>query len=366
MKLPSVIAAVILSFSTMGSTAGAADFVDVPDTNRFYENIDALSDLNIISGYPDGTFQPKAEVTRGQAAILIGRALGLDGTKRATSFSDVNAANTASGYIESAAAAGIISGFPDGTYRPNEPVTRGQTAILMGRAFDVTEAVDIHFPDVSPRSAAYPFVENMIAAGIASGYSNGLYRPFVAVPREQFAAFLHRAYTYEPGTEEVDWTDYFLANGQTASFLGEGNEFASYTTHTVWHDSRHVTVYEDNSGTVMARTFRLEDHQVVVIREEGEQYEDFEPAPGELDALAPLHIYLKEPLEEGASFEGWTIIDDEAILISPLRAFNQVIVLERMENGAVIRSYFAERYGEVKRELLMDDFMVTSEIESVH
>ncbi|WP_052712127.1 S-layer homology domain-containing protein [Domibacillus indicus] len=365
MKFSAVAAGAVLSFGMAVSSADAAFFSDVPETNRFYEAIDVLSDSKIISGYSDGTFQPKAEVTRGQAAIFLGRALGLNEKEKSASFSDVHPSSAAAGYIAAAVKAGVISGFSDGTYRPNDPVTRGQTAILIGRAFELQKTADIDFADVSPHSAAYPFIENVTAAGIANGYSNELYRPNLAVTREQFAAFLHRAYAYEPEAEEEDWQDYFLDDGQTASFRGEGIEYASYTARTVWHDKRHVTVYEDNGGTVAARTFRLEEDRVTIIREEAEQYNDYKPAPGELESLAPISVYLKAPLEEGASFDGWTVTDDDAVLNTPLRMFNNVVVLERTEDGAVIRSYFAKRYGEVKAEYKADDFAVTSVIEQI-
>ena len=77
-------------------------------------------------------------MTRAAAAIMIGRALDLNGEQRKTKFPDVGAEQVASGYIASAVAEGIIQGYPDGTYRPNETVTRGQMAIFLSRAFDLT------------------------------------------------------------------------------------------------------------------------------------------------------------------------------------------------------------------------------------
>lgn len=164
----------------------------------------------------------------------------------------------------------------------------------------------------------------------------------------------------------VDLSSYYLKDGQVAHFAGEGNEFASYTARTVWHDDRHVTVYEDNGGTVMARTFRLEDERIVVVREEGEQYEDYEPSAEELESLKPLNTYLQLPLEVGRSFDGWTVIDDSSSVKTPLQPFDHAVVLEKTgEDGTIIRRYFAEGFGEVKREFVMDDFIVLSMIEQI-
>ena len=73
-----------------------------------------LSSEEVISGFTDGTFRPNDTVTRAQAAIMIGRALGLDGEPRNTKFNDVTSTVTGSGYIASAVEKGIISGFTDG------------------------------------------------------------------------------------------------------------------------------------------------------------------------------------------------------------------------------------------------------------
>ncbi|MGG3448770.1 S-layer homology domain-containing protein [Domibacillus aminovorans] len=70
------------------------------------------------------------KVTRAAAAVMIGRALKLDGVKRKTAFEDVNATNFASGSIDSAVKSGIISGYPDHTFKPGEAVTRGQLVIF--------------------------------------------------------------------------------------------------------------------------------------------------------------------------------------------------------------------------------------------
>jgi hypothetical protein len=105
-------------------------FKDVSSNQRFYDEISYLINDGVISGFKDGTFGPDRVVTRAQAAIMIGRALDLDGAQRSTHFKDVDSTQVASGYIASAVKEGIISGYPDKTYRSDQPVTRGQMAIF--------------------------------------------------------------------------------------------------------------------------------------------------------------------------------------------------------------------------------------------
>lgn len=69
--------------------AAAVSFPDVPKSSRFHDEVQYLVSKNIISGYLGGTFAPRNDVTRVEAAIFIGRMINLDGTKRTSDFSDV-------------------------------------------------------------------------------------------------------------------------------------------------------------------------------------------------------------------------------------------------------------------------------------
>ena len=139
-------------------------------------------------------FRANAHVTRAEAAIMIGRALELDGNAKNTTFRDVTAKVTGSGYIASAVKKGIITGYPDGTYRPHENVTRGQMAIFLNRAFTLSDStISNKFKDVTPNMKAYQSILNVHANGIANGYPDGTYRSDTEVTRGQFSAFMARA-----------------------------------------------------------------------------------------------------------------------------------------------------------------------------
>lgn len=183
----------LLIFSGFSLTASADGFDDLQESDRFYEEMMFLEENEVISGYPNKTFRPAEPVTRAAAAIMIGKALQLDGEQRDTSFSDVSSSQQASGYIASAVDEGIISGYPNGTYKPYETVTRGQMAIFLSRAFKLTEEAAVPFSDISPNMSAYTFIQRITAENIAAGYPDGTYRPNDAVTRAQFSAFLARA-----------------------------------------------------------------------------------------------------------------------------------------------------------------------------
>jgi len=174
----------------------------------------------------------------------------------------------------------------------------------------------------------------------------------------------------EEAKKTADFKVFFMKDGTEAEFLGEGNEYASYTTKTQWLYGRYVNVYENNGGTVMLRTFRIDEDKVTVIQEEGEAYDTFMPSEKELEQMNPLYTYLQIPLTEGSTFDGWTVISESADIETPLRKFSNVIVVEKKnEGGSIIRKYIAEGYGEIKREYLSkegdQDSLVTSAIANI-
>ena len=87
-----------------------------------------------VKGYPDGTFKPDDPVTRAQLAKVLAVALGLDTANApAAGFPDVATDFWAYGYINAVRAKGLIKGFPDGTFNPGGQVTHGQLAAIVAR-----------------------------------------------------------------------------------------------------------------------------------------------------------------------------------------------------------------------------------------
>ncbi|NMA94344.1 MAG: S-layer homology domain-containing protein, partial [Clostridiales bacterium] len=123
-----VLALVLGSFATVF----AADFTDVKDSDKFNEAVNVLTGLGIVSGYPDGTYKPNKVVTRAEMAALIINSLGLTVSGRsATPFSDVSESHWASGFIAYAASLNIIKGYPDGTFKPGNTVSYNEALAMI-------------------------------------------------------------------------------------------------------------------------------------------------------------------------------------------------------------------------------------------
>lgn len=190
MKKFSLITGAVLAVSLLASPAQAAS--DLPNTHRFYEEMTYLQTKGVISGFEDGTMRPDQTVSRAEAAIMIGKLKGLDGTQRGTKFADVPANLKASGYIASAAQAGYISGYMDGSFKPNAPITRGDMAIILSYVFPLAMQGLEDFKDVSPNMRAYEAIGHVVSGSIAAGYQDNTFKPTNATTRAQFAAFLSR------------------------------------------------------------------------------------------------------------------------------------------------------------------------------
>ena len=181
----------MLSFNQTNTNA-AGTFADVGDLHRAKEEIYYLSQGKIVSGDANGYFRPSRQVTRGEAAAMIGRALNLNGTKRATDFTDVGSSNFASGYIQSAVNLKILSGYKDGTFRPYNIMTRGEMAVLISKAFGY------EFGGTLSGAA-----KALLDRGIAQGYSDGTFGAGIEIVRADFSVFLARAINYQYRTNQT-------------------------------------------------------------------------------------------------------------------------------------------------------------------
>jgi parallel beta-helix repeat protein len=101
-------------------------------------------------------------------------------------FNDVPAGYWAKGYIEALAAQNIIAGFPDGTFKPNEPVTRAQFATIINKAFaPAAKRGTISFRDVQTNFWAYAAIQSAYKGQFVSGYPDGTFKPQQQIPRVQ-------------------------------------------------------------------------------------------------------------------------------------------------------------------------------------
>lgn len=156
-------------------TVGA--FPDVPEDADYAEAVEVLADLGIFTGDDKGNFKPNNTITRAECAAIICRMLGVEDEAKAMKnqvFPDVPASFWGAGYIAKAAELGIIGGYGNGKFGPNDSVTQVQVVkmlvcaiglgdqameeggwpngyVKIASEYGIIEPLDIHIDDVAPR-----------------------------------------------------------------------------------------------------------------------------------------------------------------------------------------------------------------------
>ncbi|MFL5731687.1 MAG: S-layer homology domain-containing protein [Chloroflexia bacterium] len=180
-------------------TLCAAGFTDVQTSDYFYEAVRALACQGVISGYADGTFRPYANTTRGQLCKMVVLAEGWRiYTPPTPTFSDVPLDHPFYRYVETAYNRGIVSGYSGGTFRPGNEVTRGQLCkiVVLAEGWAPYRPPTATFRDVPAGDPFYGYVESAYAHDVVSGYSCGggclEFRPGNNATRGQIAKIIFR------------------------------------------------------------------------------------------------------------------------------------------------------------------------------
>lgn len=187
------------------ATAAACDPTDVPGTSFpdikasvHREAIECMTFWGAINGFGDGTFRPGSDITRGQAASMLARALTTAGVEMPEdppdAFTDDDGDHEAN--IDALAALEIVRGFPDGTYHPGDNITRDQLAALFARAWAVVAdgelaAGEDAFTD-DEGNVHEDDINAVAAQGWVKGTGEGIFAPRDEATRGQFATMLAR------------------------------------------------------------------------------------------------------------------------------------------------------------------------------
>jgi hypothetical protein len=213
--------------ATVTPTACVMSFVDVNPGDWFYEYVQYLYCRGVINGYTSnppcdaGTpcFKPGNTTTRGQLSKIAVLGFGFPiNTAGGPHFSDVPAGSTFYSYIETLYNLDVISGYTDGTFRPDNWVTRGQiTKIIVNAAIEadpvnwtLLDPPTATFEDVAVGSTFFQYVETAFAHGVIEGYPCGspgepcmpgnrpYFRPYNNATRAQISKVTYLSITYTP------------------------------------------------------------------------------------------------------------------------------------------------------------------------
>lgn len=173
------------------------EYKDFSDSHYAFDAVQNLSSQGVISGYADGTFRPDVAVTRGQAATMINRVLKYVPKNNAPSYTDVTSGHIFATDIAAMKELGIINGFKDETFRPDETLTRAQMAVIVKNAFNLQQSAVISsadssiYTDIASSYWAHDAIVTMKMIDLTSGFKTDLYRPSDQATRADFSAAVY-------------------------------------------------------------------------------------------------------------------------------------------------------------------------------
>ncbi|WP_051688128.1 S-layer homology domain-containing protein [Desulfofalx alkaliphila] len=155
--------------------------------------INFLAAKGLISGTGDGNFTPGKPVTRAEFVAMLVNAMGLSNDGE-SNFTDVKPGQWYTGAVNTAVAAGLVSGYEDGTFRPHNQISREQIAAMLVRALELkpltTEQTVVDAEAISPW--AREAVQAAMDYQLVRGYVDGTFKPQRAASRAESAVFIYR------------------------------------------------------------------------------------------------------------------------------------------------------------------------------
>ncbi len=192
-----------LTNSTYTVVWNPMEFADV-SAHWAKDTINNMGSRMVVSGVGNNNYAPNKEITRGEFAAIIVKALGLVPGTGKSNFVDVEASKWYSGYIQTASAYGILTGYSAMTFGPNDEITREQAMTMIARAMNVTglnstlkaSEVDTLLSEYSDGADASDFAKTSIAAclktGIISGTGSHTIAPKKNITRAEVAVIIQK------------------------------------------------------------------------------------------------------------------------------------------------------------------------------
>ena len=192
-----------------------------------------------IVGYEDGSVQPEGDITRAEVATIFFRLLTDESRNEYWSqtnpYSDVSADDWFNNAVSTLTNAGVLDGYEDGTFKPNGNITRAEFATITARFFEATYDGENLFPDIEGHWAQ-DYINEAANAGIVNGYEDGTFRPQQYITRAEAVTMVNRTIERHPDADHllddmITWPD----NPETAWYyeqIQEATNSHEYTMNT--------------------------------------------------------------------------------------------------------------------------------------
>lgn len=228
----------LLLFSANAAVFAAYD--DVGDKHWAAVEIWQLSVRGVIAGFPDGSFKPGDELTRAQLAKMLVVALHREAQAEElryfpSPFHDISVYNWAAGYINEAYELGLIMGYEDGTFRPNQKITRAEIAAMVMRSLDlyanVSDTGDTETTFADDDAIPY-WSKGYVAAAqrqqLVKGFADNTFRPENNTTRAEAAVLLNRLLGKFGAVFDFSGKVVSVGNGGTRIYVYTGQQVVDF------------------------------------------------------------------------------------------------------------------------------------------
>lgn len=188
-----------------GDGSLAISFTDItPEFSYATMAIEGLVNKGVISGMGDGRFAPAESLTRAQIATIMVKALGHEPAAYRGGFSDVKESDWFASHVQAAVDAGIFSGYPDGTFKPDQVISRQELAVVTGKAAIETGVVEqqrmakfvMEKSDYADKEAVPAWAAHQVAwleaQGVFSDFIGASFEPVKTVNRAEAATVIYK------------------------------------------------------------------------------------------------------------------------------------------------------------------------------
>ena len=190
-----------------------------------------------IVGYPDGNVKPEGNITRAEVATIFFRLLTDESRdefwSQTNPYSDVSEDDWYNNAVSTLTNAGIIDGYEDGTFKPNGNITRAEFATIAVRFFEATYEGENLFPDIDGHWAQ-DYINEAANAGIVDGYPDGTFGPQKLITRAEAMTMVNRTIDRHPHEDHlledmIVWPD----NPETAWYYEQVQEATNSHEYTM-------------------------------------------------------------------------------------------------------------------------------------
>lgn len=188
---------------------GVIAFTDVKQTDWSYVDISKAIKAGYVAGYPDGTFKPKNEVSRQEVAVIIAKLLGLNSSASADLYVDEKITPAWSkGAIGAVIDNAIMEGYPDGTFRPLQSATRAESLYILDKALKIKaeQGNVVPTPAPTPTPAPEPSPVPEPAPAIGTPVNLGTAGNFVILSKTGISSVPNSVVTGDIGVSPIDST----------------------------------------------------------------------------------------------------------------------------------------------------------------